>query len=116
MLKLWTRTEFTAAWRPVSPKFLRRPLLLALIALVVFGGIAARRWTWEETTHLRFQRDIINGFHWGTETLREARRLSPDENSEGQNIHNRIRRNHPPLNQSASEREKKSFDRQNHGE
>jgi len=60
---------------------LRRVLLLAFVLLVAAGGIAARDWTWKNTKHLRFQHDIINGFYWGKQTLEEARRRSPDENS-----------------------------------
>ncbi|MEO5717711.1 MAG: hypothetical protein ABIR29_03970, partial [Chthoniobacterales bacterium] len=57
-----------------------RQILLALVlpALLV-GGIALRHFTWRETTHLRFQRDIVNGFYWGSQTLSEGRRLSPGE-------------------------------------
>ncbi|CAN5501236.1 hypothetical protein BH20VER3_BH20VER3_11540 [soil metagenome] len=51
---------------------------LVLLALLV-GGIALRRYAWHETTHLRFQRDIVNGFYWGSQTLAEGRRLSPGE-------------------------------------
>ncbi len=50
----------------------RRFLLgLTLLAILV-GGIALRRYTWRETIHLRFQRDIVNGFYWGTQTLAEG--------------------------------------------
>lgn len=57
----------------------RRILLLAFVLLVAASGVVARDWTWKNTRHLRFQHDIINGFHWGKQTLEEARRLSPDE-------------------------------------
>ena len=33
----------------------------------------------EQTTHLRYQQDIANGFYWGNQTLVEGRRLSPEE-------------------------------------
>jgi hypothetical protein len=56
-----------------------RILLLAFVLLVAAAGVVARDWTWKNTKHLRFQHDIINGFHWGKQTLQEARRLSPDE-------------------------------------
>lgn len=65
----------------VTTRLARRGLLWVFIAVVILCGVQLRHWTWEKTTHLRFQRDIVNGFHWGSETLREARRLSPDENS-----------------------------------
>ncbi|MGI8890350.1 MAG: hypothetical protein ACR2G0_06140 [Chthoniobacterales bacterium] len=51
---------------------------LVLLALLVVG-IALRRDAWRQTTHLRFQRDIVNGFYWGSQTLTEGRRLSPGE-------------------------------------
>ncbi len=58
----------------------RRQILLALVLLALLaGGIALRHFTWRETTHLRFQRDIANGFYWGSQTLAEGRRLSPRE-------------------------------------
>ena len=47
----------------------------------MLGGIQLRRWTWDETRHVRFQHDIVNALYWGSETLAEARRLSPDEAS-----------------------------------
>jgi hypothetical protein len=70
--------------RPISAKIFaslrRRQILLGLIlfALLV-GGIELRRYTWRETTHLRFQRDIVNGFYWGSQTLAEGQRLSPGQ-------------------------------------
>ena len=70
--------------RPISAKFFTllhvRQVLLGLVLLaVVIGGLGLRRYTWRETTHLRFQRDIVNGFYWGSQTLAEGRRLSPGE-------------------------------------
>ena len=56
-------------------------LACGLDHLVLLGGIQLRRWTWGETSHVRFQHDIVNAFYWGSETLAEARRLSPDEAS-----------------------------------
>ncbi|MBA3651698.1 MAG: hypothetical protein H0W66_09535, partial [Chthoniobacterales bacterium] len=57
-----------------------RQILLALVLLALLaGGIALRHFTWRETTHLRFQRDIVNGFYWGSQTLAVGRRLSPGE-------------------------------------
>ena len=49
------------------------------IVAVFIGGIQLRRWTGENTRHVRYQHDIVNAFYWGNETLKEARRLSPDE-------------------------------------
>src|SRR6266478_3066046 len=59
--------------------FAQRALLACLIATLLLGGVQLRRWTWEKTRHVRFQHDIVNGFYWGSETLAEARELSPDE-------------------------------------
>jgi hypothetical protein len=59
----------------------RRVALAVLIISLLLGGIQLRQWTWNETRHVRFQHDIVNGFYWGSETLAEARRLSPDEAS-----------------------------------
>jgi hypothetical protein len=61
--------------------FAQRALLACLIATLLLGGIQLRRWTWEKTRHVRFQHDIVNGFYWGSETLAEARQLSPNETS-----------------------------------
>jgi hypothetical protein len=58
---------------------MRRSLFALLIIALFLGGIQLRRWTWEKTRHVRFQHDIVNGFYWGSETLAEARELSPDE-------------------------------------
>ena len=49
------------------------------IAAVFVGGIQLQRWIGNTTRHVRYQHDIVNGFYWGNETLKEARRLSPDE-------------------------------------
>jgi hypothetical protein len=49
------------------------------IAAVFVGGIQLRRSIGENTRHVRYQHDIVNAFYWGNETLKEARRLSPDE-------------------------------------
>jgi hypothetical protein len=53
---------------------------LFIIAVLV-GGIQLRRWIGDTTRHVRYQHDIVNGFYWGNETLKEARRLSSDEAS-----------------------------------
>jgi hypothetical protein len=57
-----------------------RCALLALIVVAFFlGGVQLRRWIGESTRHVRYQHDIVNAFYWGSETLKQARRLSPDE-------------------------------------
>jgi len=61
---------------------MRRVFLgLTLLALLV-GGLALRRYSWMETKHLRFQRDILNAFYWGTQTLAEGHRLRPADQSD----------------------------------
>jgi hypothetical protein len=62
-------------------RFARRVALGVLIISLLLGGVQLRAWTWGETRHVRFQHDIVNAFYWGSETLAEARRLSPDEAS-----------------------------------
>src|SRR4030095_9325913 len=62
-------------------RFARRFALVVLIISLLLGGVQLRRWTWDETRHVRFQHDIVNAFYWGSQTLAEARRLSPDEAS-----------------------------------
>ena len=69
--------------RPLSPNFFSslraRQILLGLLLLaLLLGGIRLRSYAWRETTHFRFQRDIVNAFYWGSQTLAEGRRLSPD--------------------------------------
>ena len=60
-----------------------RQVVLALLLIGLFlGGLWLRRTAWEETTHLRFQRDIANGFYWGSQTLKEGRRLSPGDSAD----------------------------------
>jgi hypothetical protein len=56
-----------------------RILAGAFILALILGGIQLRRWIGENTRHVRYQHDIVNAFYWGNETLKEARRLSPDE-------------------------------------
>ncbi|HEY2714032.1 MAG TPA: hypothetical protein VGI60_16080 [Chthoniobacterales bacterium] len=60
----------------------RRILLGFTLVGLLFGGVALRRFTWRETKHLRYQRDIVNGFYWGTQTLVEGHKLSPGEQSD----------------------------------
>jgi len=61
--------------------FFRRALFVFLIIVLFIGGVQLHRWTGDKTRHVRFQHDIVNGFYWGSEALKEARRLSPDEAS-----------------------------------
>lgn len=71
-------TRFAVRFRS-TPALLRfLPLALLLLALLL-GGVQLRRYAWERTTHLRFQRDIVNGFYWGSQLLKEGRRLSPND-------------------------------------
>jgi hypothetical protein len=71
-----------ALFRPLYVnRFARRVVLSVLIISLLLGGIQLRRWTWGETRHVRFQHDLVNAFYWGSQTLKEARRLSPDEAS-----------------------------------
>src|SRR5438093_3266317 len=58
---------------------LLRILAGAFILALILGGVQLRRWIGENTRHVRYQHDIVNAFYWGNETLKEARRLSPDE-------------------------------------
>jgi hypothetical protein len=64
-----------------ASKFLRHAVLAFLIVALFLGGIQLRRWIGESTRHVRYQHDIVNGFYWGSEIMKEARRLSPDEAS-----------------------------------
>src|SRR5437870_9332165 len=61
--------------------FIRRLFVALLVATIFLAGIQLRRWIGENTRHVRYQHDIVNAFYWGNETLKEARRLSPDEAS-----------------------------------
>ena len=58
-----------------------RILAILFILTLFLGGVQLRRWIGENTRHVRYQHDIINAFYWGQETLKEARRLSPDNAS-----------------------------------
>ena len=58
-----------------------RILAILFIVTLFLGGVQLRRWIGENTRHVRYQHDIINAFYWGQETLKEARRLSPDDAS-----------------------------------
>jgi hypothetical protein len=57
---------------------IRRILVAVVVGAIFLGGIQLRRLTGNSTRHVRFQHDIVNGFYWGSEVLKEARRLSPD--------------------------------------
>jgi hypothetical protein len=59
----------------------RRALLVFVVVALFLAGIQLRRWIGESTRHVRYQHDIVNAFYWGSETMKEARRLSPDEAS-----------------------------------
>jgi hypothetical protein len=58
-----------------------RILAILFIFALFLGGVQLRRWTGQNTRHVRYQHDIVNAFYWGDEVLKEARRLSPDQAS-----------------------------------
>jgi hypothetical protein len=60
-------------------EFALRILAGLLITAIFLGGIQLRRWVGENTRHVRYQHDLVNALYWGNETLKEARRLSPDD-------------------------------------
>jgi hypothetical protein len=62
-----------------ASKFARRALLVFLVVVLFLGGIQLRRWIGGTTRHVRYQHDIVNAFYWGSEALKEARRLSPND-------------------------------------
>ena len=62
-------------------KFVRRILIALLIAIILLAGIQLRRWIGDTTRHVRYQHDLVNGFYWGSEVLKQARRISPDQAS-----------------------------------
>jgi hypothetical protein len=64
-----------------ASKFVRRIFAVLLIVALFLGGVQLRRWIGESTRHVRYQHDIVNAFYWGSEVLKEARRLSPNEAS-----------------------------------
>src|SRR3954463_5338395 len=67
--------------RTIVPKRAREVGLRIFAILFVFtlfvGGVQLRRWTGQNTRHVRYQHDIVNAFYSGHETLHAARRLSP---------------------------------------
>ena len=71
------RTRFSPRAREVG----LRVLAILFILTLFLGGVQLRRWTGQNTRHVRYQHDIVNGFYWGQETLKEARRLSPGDAS-----------------------------------
>jgi len=73
-----TFLHFQIVSRPTGD-LIRRVLIGLLIATIFLAGIELRRWIGENTRHVRYQHDLINGFYWGSEVLAEAHRLSPDE-------------------------------------
>src|SRR5881394_4285032 len=69
-----------ALLRKILASGLARRALFALLIVVLFlGGVQLRRWIGESTRHVRYQHDIVNAFYWGSETMKEGRRLSPDQ-------------------------------------
>lgn len=62
-------------------KFVRHILLALLIATILLAGIQLRRLIGDGTRQVRYQHDLVNGFYWGSEVLKLARKLSPDEAS-----------------------------------
>src|ERR1043166_8320592 len=64
-----------------APEFIRPIFVALLVATILFAGLQLRHWIAENTRHVRYQHDTVNGFYWGSEVLAEARRLSPDEAS-----------------------------------
>src|SRR5215469_16417244 len=69
-------------FRQLSVNGLARHLMVGLLVGALFlGGVQLRRWIGGSTRHVRYQHDIVNAFYWGSETMKEACRLSPDEAS-----------------------------------
>src|SRR5882724_2227211 len=64
-----------------ASKFCRRVFAALLVVALFLGGVQLRRWIGESTRHVRYQHDIVNAFYWGSESLKEARRLSPNESA-----------------------------------
>jgi hypothetical protein len=67
--------------RLFASEFARRAFLAFLVVALFVAGVQLRRWIGESTRHVRYQHDIVNAFYWGSETLKEARRLSPNESA-----------------------------------
>src|SRR5438094_300464 len=66
---------------PRGREFIRGALVALLVVTILLAGIRLRHWIAENTRHVRYQHDIVNGFYWGSEVVAEARRLSPDDAS-----------------------------------
>src|SRR5437870_12301845 len=77
-IRFFSRLRITSAR---AREHIRRVVVALLVATIFLAGIQLRRWIGENTRHVRYQHDIVNGFYWGSEVLAEARRLSPDEAS-----------------------------------
>src|SRR6266581_6727441 len=76
------RSFFSAPVLPARTNNFIRPILVAILIVIIFlAGIQLRRWIGDTTRHVRYQHDIVNGFYWGSEVLKQARRVSPDESS-----------------------------------
>src|SRR5439155_26739886 len=46
-------------------EFIRRVLVALLVATILLAGLQLRRWIAENTRHVRYQHDLVNGFYWG---------------------------------------------------
>jgi hypothetical protein len=46
-----------------------RIFAIVFIFALFVGGVQLRRWTGQNTRHVRYQHDIVNAFYWGQETL-----------------------------------------------
>src|SRR5438874_12906465 len=72
-----TFLHFQIVSRPTGD-LIRRVLIGLLIATIFLAGIELRRWIGENTRHVRYQHDLINGFYWGSEVLmRLCKNLAP---------------------------------------
>src|SRR5215475_682868 len=58
-----------------------RIFAILFILILFLGGVQLRRFIGQNTRHVRYQHDIVNGFYWGQEALKEGRRLSPGDAS-----------------------------------
>jgi hypothetical protein len=63
---------------PRAREFCLRIFAIVFILTLFLGGVQLRRLIGQNTRHVRYQHDIVNAFYWGQETLKEARRLSPN--------------------------------------
>ncbi len=72
--------EVRRAFRFPSGRAAIRFLAVALlVGSLLLGGVQLRQYAWQRTTHLRYQHDIVNGFYWGSQLLKEGRALSPND-------------------------------------